>query len=130
MEFTVKTDEGAFDLEACARFIGNSLLVAIWGGEKPHIGAVSVAQPRPSLKDPGVTSATSSVICLPGHKEDGLAKAGAEVLASALNTEVVVTAGIHWDNLGGEGIKTITRNTEILLDLILDRIAAEYPRNY
>ncbi|MBW1900743.1 MAG: hypothetical protein JRJ20_03820 [Deltaproteobacteria bacterium] len=126
MDFTVKTDEGSYDLEAYARFIGNSLLVAIWGGEKPHIGAVSVAQPRPSLKDPGITSATSSVICLLGHKEDDLAKAGSEILASALNTEVVVTVGIHWDNLDGEGIKKVIRNAEVLLDVILDRISSEY----
>ena len=126
MEFIVKTDEGSYDLEAYARFIGNSLLVAIWGGEKPHIGAVSVAQPRPSLKDPGITSATSSVICLLGHKEDDLAKAGSEILASALSTEVVVTVGIHWDSLDGEGIKKVIRNTEILLDFILDRISSEY----
>jgi hypothetical protein len=126
VEFTVKTDEGSYDLEAYVRFIGSSLLVAIWGGEKPHIGAVSVAQPRPSLKDPGITSATSSVICLLGHKEDDLAKAGSEILASALNTEVVVTVGIHWDSLDGEGIKKVIRNTEVLLDLILDRISSEY----
>jgi len=126
VDFTVKTDEGSYDLEAYARFIGNSLLVAIWGGEKPHIGAVSVAQPRPSLKDPGITSATSSVICLLGHKEDDLAKAGSEILASALNTEVVVTVGIHWDNLDGEGIKKVIRNAEVLLDVILDRISSEY----
>jgi len=129
VEFTVKTDEGTFDLEAYARFIGRSLLVAIWGGEKPHIGAVSAAQPRPSLKDPGITSASSSVICLLGHKEDDLAKAGSEILASALNTEVVVTVGIHWDSLDGEGIKKVIRNTEILLDLILDRISSEYSEN-
>ncbi len=127
MDFTVKTDEGTYDLEAYARFIGNSLLVAIWGGEKPHIGAVAVAQPRPSLKDPNITSATSSVICLPAHKEDDLAKAGSEILASALNTEVVVTVGIHWDNMDAKGIDKVITNTEILLDLILERISSEYP---
>ena len=129
VDFTVKTDEGSYDLEAYARFIGNSLLVAIWGGEKPHIGAVSVAQARPSLKDPAVTSATSSVFCLVGHKEDGLAKAASEILASALNTEVVVTVGIHWDNLDEKGIKKVVRNAEILLDLLLDRISSGYSRN-
>lgn len=127
MAFTVKTDEGAYDLEAYARFIGNSLLVAIWGGEKPHIGAVAVAQPRPSLKDPNVTSATSSVICLLGHKEDDLAKAGSEILASALNTEVVVTVGIHWDKLDIEGIEKVVQHAEILLDMILERISSELP---
>ena len=126
MEFTLKTNEGAYDLEAGIRLIGNDLLVAIWGGEKPHIGAVSVAQPRPSLKDPNVTSATASVFCFVGHKEDELAKATSEILAAAFNTQVVVTAGIHWDNISEEGIRKVIRNSEILVDLILDKVASSY----
>jgi hypothetical protein len=122
MAFTIKTNEGTYDLEASVRRVGEDILVAIWGGEKPHIGAVSVAQPRPSLKDPEITSATASVICLLGHKEDELAKAASEILAAALNTTVVVTAGIHWDNLTAEGIQTVVRNCEILIDLILDQV--------
>ncbi len=127
MNFTTKTDKGSYDLEAYARFIGNALLVAIWGGESPHIGAVSVAQPRPSLKDPKITSATASVICLQAHKEDELAKASSEILAAALNTQVVVTAGIHWDNIDEKGIQKVIRTAELLLDLILDRISSTNP---
>jgi hypothetical protein len=126
MEFTLKTNEGAYDLEAGVRLIGKDLLVAIWGGEKPHIGAVSVAQPRPSLKDPNVTSATASVFCFVGHKEDELAKATSEILAAALNTQVVVTAGIHWDNISEEGIRKVVKNSEILVDLILEKVASLY----
>lgn len=120
--FTLKTNEGSYDLETQIRFIGTDLLVAIWGGERPHIGAVSVAQPRPSLKDPEKTSATASVICLPSHKEDELAKAVSEALASSLNTPVVVTAGIHWDDITQEGIQKVIKNSEVLVDMILDRI--------
>jgi predicted nucleotide-binding protein len=127
MEFTLKTDEGEYNLEANVRLIGNDLLVAIWGGEKPHIGAVSVAQARPSLKDPNVTSATASVFCFVGHKEDELAKAASEILAAAMNTQVVVTAGIHWDNMSKEGIQKVIRNSEILVDLILEKVASSYP---
>ena len=120
-EFTLKTDTGAYDLTASVRWIGPDLLVAIWGGEKPHIGAVAVAQPRPSLKDPEVTSATASVICNVGHKEDDLVKAASEILASVLKTQVVVAAGIHWDNLDPKGIRKIIQNSEILVDMILKR---------
>jgi hypothetical protein len=126
-DFIVRTGEGAYDLEASVRWIGKDLLVAIWGGEKPHIGAVSVAQPRPSLKDSEVTSATASVICMLGHKEDELAKAVSEILAAALNTPVVVTAGIHWDNIDGEGIQKVIRNCEILADQILMKILSKAP---
>ena len=125
-EFTLQTEEDAYNLSASVRLIGDDVLVAIWGGEKPHIGAVAVAQPRPSLKDPAVTSSSASVICLVGHKEDELAKAAAEILAATLETQVVVTAGIHWDNLAPEAIQRIVRNSEILVDMILQRCVAEF----
>ena len=124
MEDTIQTREREYNLEASIQRIGPDLLVAIWGGERPHIGAVAVAQPRPSLRDPQSTSATASVFCLVGHKEDELAKAASEILASVLNTTVVVTAGIHWDDLSAEGIQTVVKNSEILIDLILERLAS------
>ena len=126
-EFTLQTVEDAYNLSANVRWIGDDVLVTIWGGEKPHIGAVAVAQPRPSLRDPEVTSSSASVFCLVGHKEDELAKAAAEILAAALETHVVVTAGIHWDNLAPEAIRQIVSNSEILLDMILQRCIAEFP---
>jgi hypothetical protein len=122
LDITVKTETGLYDLEAGIRWIGDDLLVAIWGGEKPHIGAVSAAQSRPSLRDPEAVSATASVICFMSHKEDEMAKAISEVLAAVLDTRVVVTAGIHWDNLSQEGIQQVIKNSEILLDLILKKI--------
>ena len=125
-QFTIQTREGEYDLTANVRLIGQDLLVSIWGGDKPHIGAVAMAQPRPSLMDPSVTSSTASVFCYVGHKEDELAKAVAEILAAALKTNVVVTAGIHWDNLPLEGIQRVIRNSEILVEMILDRCAADF----
>ncbi len=126
MEFSINTNEGEYDLSAGVRLIGDDILVAIWGGEKPHIGAVAAAQPRPSLKDPNVMSSSASVICYLGHKEDELAKTAAETLTAALNNNVVVTAGIHWDNLSQEDIRRIKKNSEILLNSVLRRIRSEF----
>ena len=126
-EFTLQTEEDDYNLSASVRLIGDDVLVAIWGGEKPHIGAVAVAQPRPSLRDPEVTSSSASVFCMVGHKEDELAKAAAEILAATLKTQVVVTAGIHWDNIAPEAIQQIVANSEILVDMILQRCVAEFP---
>ena len=117
----LKTDRGAFDVEADVRRIGEDYLVSIYGGEVPHIGAVAAAHPRPSLKDPSVVSATASVICYTAHKEDDLAKQAAEKLAAALNTRVVVTAGIHWDNLSEAGINQVIENSRKLISLILEQ---------
>ncbi len=125
MEFTINTNEGEYDLAASVRQIGQDILVAIWGGDKPHIGAVAMAQPRPSLRDPDVTSSTASVFAYVGHKEDELAKAAAEILAATLKTNVVVAAGIHWDNLPPEGIQRVIENSNILVEMILEKIVGQ-----
>ena len=125
MDFTIQTNEDEYNLSAHVRLIGDDLLVAIWGGEKPHIGAVAAAHSSPSLKDPKVISTTASVLCYSGHKEDDLAKSVAKKLAAALDTKVVVTAGIHWHNLSVEGIKKVNRNSEVLITTVQKRIQSE-----
>ena len=124
MEFTIKTDKEAYNLETFAKEIGQDLLVAIWGGKKPHIGAVAVAQPRPSLKDKSVVSATASVFCYLGHKDDIVAKEAAEKLSATLNKNVTVTVGIHWDDIDEGGIKTIMANSRQLVNMIIEKFGA------
>jgi len=124
LEFRIDTDTEAYNLEAFVKQIGEDLLVAIWGGEKPHIGAVAVAQPRPSLKDESVVSATASVFCYLGHKDDIITKQAAEKLSATFNTNVTVTAGIHWDDIDEAGIKTIMANSQRLVNMIIEKIGA------
>jgi hypothetical protein len=90
---------GRFRIEALVQEIGEDLLVSMWGGTRPHIGAVGIAVPRPSLADAARFSATSSNFTFTGHKEDRLVKEVSEVIAATLHKNVVVTAGIHWDAL-------------------------------
>ncbi len=120
MQWTLKTP-GDYPIEAAIHVLGDDLLVAVWGGTRPHIGAVGIAHPRPSLKDPYQVSATTSVYTVLGHKEDTVAQQMATRIASALNRTVVVTAGIHWDALTPEAIKTIVANTEALTRMIIDK---------
>jgi hypothetical protein len=123
MDFTLQTTSGLFDIEANVRQIGPDLLVAIWGGDQPHIGAVAIAQPRPSLKDPTQNAATASVFCFLGHKEADLAKKAAERLSAALTTNVTVTAGLHWEGITAAGIQQALDNSEELVEMIIDRIS-------
>jgi len=124
VEFKAKTDNTSYNLEAFVKQIGQDFFVAIWGG-RPHIGAVAVAQPRPSLKDQSVQSATASVFCYPGHKDDIVAKEAAVKISSALNTNVTVTAGIHWDDIDEEGIKTVIKNSRQLVTMIIEEITTK-----
>jgi hypothetical protein len=114
--------EGAFEVLAQVDRVGDDLLVLLTGG-RAHVGAVAVAQPRPSLADPGQPSSTGSVITLLGHKEDAVAKGMAEALSGKLGRNVVVVAGIHWDALSREGITAVME----LCRKIGERIAAAVP---
>jgi hypothetical protein len=102
--------------------MGRDVLVSLWGGDRPHIGAIGMATPRPSLKDPTKWSATSSNFTYVGHKEDTVVKMISEKLASRLRTNIVVVAGIHWDNIRPEEIEIIQGLTHQLGDQILNRI--------
>lgn len=99
-----------YQVSLSAKLIGDDLVVLVWGGEKPHVGAVAIAIPRPSLKNPEATSATTSVYAMLGHKEDNLARAMAQQVAAALNKNVILTAGVHVENILPEGIKVIEAN--------------------
>lgn len=121
---SVSTGPGRLDLRAQAYWVGPDLVVLVTGGELPHVGAVAMAAPRPSLADPALTSATASVFTYPSHKEDRLAQALAELLSAQLATRVVVTAGCHWDNLDPESIKQVSANGRRLGPMLLEALQA------
>jgi hypothetical protein len=122
MEFTIRTHKEAYNLDGFVKRIGEDMLVAIWGGDRPHIGAVAAAQPRPSLKDQNRVSATASVFCYVGHKEDVIAKEAAERLSAALNSNVTVTVGIHWENIDEAGIRAVLEHSRQLVTMILEKV--------
>ena len=105
--FTVSVKQGMFKISAAVYEMGPDILAAVWGGTYPHIGAIGMAQVRQSLKAAEETSATSSVFTFLGHKEDLLVKPLAEELTRRLARNSVVVAGIHWDNLTDDEIKTV-----------------------
>ncbi len=122
MEYDFETHGGKYDLQAHVRSVGSDFLVAIWGGEKPHIGAIAIAQPRTSRKASERISSTASVISILGHKEGDIAKELAGKLASGLKATVVVTAGMHWSNITKNGILKVEKNSQILVGMILKKL--------
>ncbi len=111
-------DDGGFLVEGLWQRLGNDVLLSIWGGAA-HIGAVAMAQSRPSLADPTRLSATASVFCYVGHKEDELVKEVSETLAAILGTRVVVVAGLHWDRLKPLELERVRKNVRALVEMIL-----------
>jgi hypothetical protein len=84
---------------------GEDLVVTVGGGEKPHVGCVVVATPVASRSKPGAWSASCSVLTIPPHKEEPIARAVASAAAAASGRVVVTTAGVHDDGLDRAGIE-------------------------
>lgn len=119
--FDVAECKGRFEVLAKVFEVGPDCLVILWGGTRPHVGAVGMAQVRPSLRDPNKSAASSSVFTFVGHKEDMVAKMMSEELAKRLGRNTVVVAGIHWDNLTDAEIKIITSLSHSILENIVKK---------
>jgi hypothetical protein len=104
--------------------MGRDLAVTLGGGDQPHIGAVAVAQPRPSHLGGKRVSATTSVITLLGHKEDELARTVANRIASGLDATVSVACGIHLDQAGSADLEEVLELAEELAAELLATLAA------
>jgi gallate decarboxylase subunit D len=123
--FLSSKQKGRFELRAHVTIMGNDILVVLLGGSA-HIGAVAMAEPRPSLADPRKAGATSSVYTYVGHKEDMIAKTMAEKLAKDLNRKAVVVAGIHWDNLKEEEIAMIVNMCPEITEDVMNRLPSMF----
>jgi gallate decarboxylase subunit D len=106
---------GKYIIEAVAVCSGKDINITIGGGELYHIGAVAVAVPRNEVKNGKKRSATASVICVQGHKEDEFAHYASKYLATALDSVVTVSVGVHVDNANEEDIKVLYDNFKNLV---------------
>lgn len=125
LPFAKTIGTGAESLSIQAFPAGSGAVIVLTGGDEPHIGAVAIAVPRPSLADPRVTSSTTSVYTVVGHKDDELARPIAENAARRLNKVVVVVAGVHVNAATPDVIARITRAAVRLSE---DAIAALHDR--
>jgi hypothetical protein len=101
---SLEVRRGALTLRAVACRAGADLTVALTGGDAPHVGCVVVARPHPAGNDADRTTVTSSVLALPPHRDEALARPLAERLAVRLGGTVAVVAGVHTEGLTEEGI--------------------------
>lgn len=84
--------------------LGEDYHILLTGGTKPHIGCTVLAVPRPSLTGNGTCSSTSSVLNLPGHKDEQICRYLAEQFAAQKQAVVVCTGGFHMDDMKPEQI--------------------------
>ena len=109
-------------IRLCLRllFMGADVCLVLTGGERPHLGAVAVAQARESLAAPGKLSATVSNITLPGHKDDDLARDIAKRFSASTATQVAVCCRIHLDGLLPDELEDIIAMSNDMLEEMIN----------
>ena len=109
--------EGRFCVSSTAIPCGDDWAVTVCGGEKAHVGAVSVGQYEPQRD-----SATVSTIALFSHRDDRVAARFAKAIATAKKCSVTVTVGIHVDDASEAEIAALSRICEVCLEKLLMRM--------
>jgi hypothetical protein len=111
-------------LTAWFREVGEDLVIAVGGGERPHVGCVVLAVPGGARGRRGF-SVSSSVLNIPPHKEEPIARSVAESVCSRVGRVTVVTAGVHEDGIDRAGIETYLRLGIELGVAVADRLAED-----
>ena len=99
--FQIKRKVGRIEIILEAKKIGEDYLLTLTGGRE-HVGAVAIG-----LFDEKSQRASSSVITMPGHREEQLALQGARQVSRATRKTSVFVVGIHQDNISPEEIRDI-----------------------
>jgi len=123
--FSASETSGRVSINLIAVFMGKDLNISLYGGDSPHIGAVALAQPRPSLQGAEQISSTCSVLAIIGHKEDELARALALDLSKKLEVTVCVACGIHLDKISPDEIDQVLAICERLTAKLLKEIRGD-----
>ena len=110
--------EGRCQISLTLMDTSNGIHGLLIGGEKPHVGGVVLALPRPSLRGEG-WSTDVYITPVPGHKDVDVARKVAETLARELRFPVAITAGIHSDQLCSEEVREIISHCNTLTQTAL-----------
>jgi gallate decarboxylase subunit D len=105
---TLTKSLGRIEVRLNAIPVGNDLVVVIDGG-RGHIGAVGAGTNCGGL-------AVSSVLTVPGHRDDRIAKDAAERISKKLGCNCAVVAGVHYDNITAQEIKDVLIISSSLVD--------------
>ena len=109
--------EGRYRIEATAVLCGEDLMVSFTGGEKAHIGAVSLA-----VYEPVRQSATVSTLTVYTHRDDQLSSRAAKALSVMFCCTAGVSVGIHVEEATEKEIEKLCGHFEECLQKIEDQI--------
>lgn len=85
------------ELHVLSYCLGEDIHISIYGGDKAHIGAVSVLS----------TDGEIQTVCFPGHRDDAVSSSWCKRLKEFGVHAAVVEVGIHYDQLSKDGIAAV-----------------------
>jgi beta-phosphoglucomutase len=105
---------GSTDISYRTEYTESGIQVLLTGGDRPHIGAVSVIGPDTELCS----------ITFPGHKETVISEKWARTIYGQIKPEqpVVVSVGIHYDGITKQEIDRVLEKTDELLARLLEEV--------
>lgn len=113
MRIELSEKRGNIAVRLSAIVQGRDGIFWLYGGEKPHIGAVSV----------GFGTEKDKVIVFPGHREDIIVRELAEKLTKCKWMDhAVICGGIHYDDIPKEWIQDIILICRELGDQLLEKL--------
>lgn len=115
-------EDGRYTIEAVLIDTQDGIMLYIGGGDKPHIGAVAISEPRPSMRDRCKVSCTTSVINRLSHMDDIIVVPIAEAVCRKANSITVASGGVHIDNADEADIKRLVENMEQLKVKIISKL--------
>ena len=96
------------DIDVIIVSTSNGINVTLAGGDVSHIGAVAIVDEKGNL----------STTTFESHKETGIAENWAKKLFNKYRKPVVVSAGIHYDNISKEQIDMVVESCKSMLSEI------------
>ncbi len=114
--------QGRYQIELKAYGCGADFSVTICGGTRYHIGATALGCAKTAADSLPGTKATVSVICGFGHRDDEVARWAARYLATELNCNVSVAAGVHIDDASPEEINMLMANCREACKKLIARV--------
>jgi len=123
--FSVPSPNLMYRIEALCVTCGADLIVVVGGGSRYHLGALGLTLSMPSIKDAAKLTNSTYQVPIPGHKEEALAREGSLFLSKALKRNVLVTVGVHEDNIAKTDIPRYVEVFNELLEAIRQAYAEE-----
>ncbi len=111
----LQAQEGRVHIRLRALFMGDDLCIIVDGGDKPHIGAVSLAT--------GNTKTTPKTLCIPKHKDDVISEGVSQCIRNTLGLTTCCICGVHIGGITKDEIDIVLKLSHELATTLVQKLS-------